>query len=110
VSDFFNSEIVRKTMIELEQMQDKILSGVFYVPYSSLDEKKEYIQLMREFLEKQKVLLFRMSLSDDPEAQITKDKILQSAQLFGLKEGQSMNDYFKMLEEPITKLEKSLDL
>lgn len=108
MSDFFNSEIVKTTMIELEEMQEKLLSQVFNIPYSTLEEKKEYVQLMREFLEKQKVLLFRMTLSDDPEAQTTKEKILQSARLFGLKDGQGMDDFFKILEDPIKKIESSL--
>lgn len=110
MSDFFNSDIVRTTMIELEEMQRKLLLGIFDVPYYSQKEKKEYIQLMREFLEKQKVLLFRMSLSDDPEAIETKEKIFESAELFGLKKGQNINDFFKSLENPIKELEKSLDV
>jgi len=90
VSEFFNSEMVRLAMNELEELQCKLLTSIFDIPYSSNEEKKEYLQLMRDFLEKQKVLLFRMSLSDDPEAQATKNKVLESARLFGLKEDQSM--------------------
>jgi hypothetical protein len=110
VSEFFDSEIVRTTMIELEEMQDKLFLHIFDVPYYSAEEKKEYLKLMRDFLEKQKVLLFRMSLSNDPEAQLIKDKIFESAKLFGLEEGQTMDDFFKMLEIPIKKIEKSLGL
>lgn len=110
VSDFFNSEMVRDTMDELEKMQEKLLMCVFEVPYYTKEEKKKYLQLMKDFLEKQKVLLFRMSLSDDPEAQITKDKILESAKLFGLKEGQGIDDFFEMLEHPIKMIEETLNL
>ena len=110
MSEFFDSELVRETMSELEEMQGKLLMQIFDIPYSSNNEKKEYLQLMRDFLEKQKVLLFRMSLSDDPEAQATKNKVLESARLFGLREDQSMDEYFKMLENPIKMIEKSLDL
>jgi CRISPR/Cas system-associated protein endoribonuclease Cas2 len=97
-------------MQDLEAMQKKLLMRVFDIPYSSNEEKKEYIQLMREFLEKQKVLLFRMSLSDDPEAIKTKEKIMESAQIFGLKDGQSMNEFFEMLEKPIKEIENSFDV
>ena len=110
MSEFFDSELVRETMSELEEMQGKLLMQIFDIPYSSNNEKKEYLQLMRDFLETQKVLLFRMSLSDDPEAQATKNKVLESARLFGLREDQSMDEYFKMLENPIKMIEKSLDL
>lgn len=109
MSEFFDSEMVRTTMSELGDMQEKLIMHVFDIPYYSNKEKKEYLQLMKDFLEKQKVLLFRMSLSDDPEAQITKDRVLQSAKLFGLKEGQGMDEFFQMLENPIKELEKSLE-
>lgn len=110
MSDFFDSEMVRKTMMELEEMQGELLMHIFDIPYYSNEKKKDYLQLMRNFLEKQKVLLFRMSLSDDPEAKIIKEKILESARSFGLKTDQGMDEFFKMLETPIKKLEQSLDL
>ena len=110
MSDFFDSEIVKNTMIELEEMQDKLFLHIFEVPYYSVTKKKEYLQLMRDFLEKQKNLLFRMNLSDDPEAQITKDRILESAKLFGLGEDQTIDDFFERLELPIKKIEESLGL
>ena len=109
MNEFFDSELVRETMNELEEMQSKLLMHIFDIPYYSNNEKKEYLQLMRDFLEKQKVLLFRMSLSDDPEAQSTKNRVLESARLFGLREDQNMEDFFKMLENPIKELEKSLE-
>lgn len=110
MSDFFNSEMVRDTMIELEKMQREIFTKVFDIPYLSEEEKKDYLKLIREFIEKQKLLFFRMSLSDDPEAQETKDLILESAKMMGLQKGQTMNDFFKMLEKPIQDIEKSLGL
>lgn len=110
MSEFFDSEIVRQTMKELEEMQDKLLMQIFDIPYCSNEEKKEYIQLMRDFLEKQKLLLVRMSLSDDKEAQETKARIFKSAKLFGLRDGQSMNDFFDMLERPIKELEKTFEV
>lgn len=110
MSEFFDSEIVQQTMEELEELQKKLLVKIFDIPYCSKDEKMEYIQTMREFLEKQKVLLFRMSLSDDPEAIETKQKILESAKVFGLKDDQNMNEFFNMLEKPINEIEKSFGL
>jgi hypothetical protein len=110
VSDFFDSDIVKTTMNELEVMQEKLLVNIFNVPYYSTEEKKEYLESMKDFLEKQKNLLFRMSLSDDPQAQSIKEKVLEAASIFGLKEIQSMDEYFNMLENPIKMIEKSLDL
>lgn len=110
MSEFFDSEMVRVVMNELDEMQCKLFMQLLDIPYSSNEEKKEYLQLMKNFLEKQKLLLFRMSLSDDPEAQGTKAKVLESARLFGLKEGQGMDEFFELLEAPIKKLEDALEL
>ena len=108
MSEFFNSEIVRNTMIELEEMQRKIFSKVFDIPYLSSQEKTDYIALIREFIEKQKILFVRMSLSNDPEAQETKDQILESARLMGFHTGSNMLEFFEMLERPIKEIEESL--
>jgi len=110
VSDFFDSDIVKQTMRELEEMQEELIMHIFHVPNYSLEEKKQYLQLIKDFLEKQKLLFLRMSLSDDPEAQATKDKILESARMFGLKKGQGIDQFFKNLEVPIREIEKSLGL
>ncbi len=110
MSEFFDSELVQQTMIELEELQKELLLKIFDIPYCSREEKREYIKLMREFLEKQKLLMFRMSLSNDPEAQETKERILESAKVFGLKDNQGMNDFFEMLERPIDEIEKSFGI
>ena len=110
MSDFFDSEMVKSTMDELQEMQDKLLLNIFNVPYYTIEEKKEYLKSMKDFLEKQKNLLFRMSLSDDPQAQIIKEKVLEAASIFGLKDIQSMDEYFKILDNPIKMIEKSLEL
>jgi hypothetical protein len=110
VSEFFESDIVRQIMEELGDMQEKLMLQIFQVPHYSLEERKEYLQLIKDFLEKQKLLFVRMSLSDDPEAQETKEKILESARMFGLKQGQGIDEFFKSLEVPIKEIEKSLGL
>ena len=110
MSEFFNSTIVRETMKELEDMQVNLIMKVLEIPYCSSLEQKEYLQLMKDFLEKQKVLLFRMSLSDDPEAVATKNEILDSVKIFDWMEGQSMDVYFERLEKSIIDIENSLGL
>lgn len=109
MSDFFKSEIVRETMEELADMQHELVQQVFQLPFLDKEGKKKHLELMHGFLEKQKILFFRMSLSDDPEAQETKDKILESAKALGLKEGQGMDEFFKLLEDTLTRLENTLD-
>jgi predicted transcriptional regulator len=71
--------------------------------------KKEHLKLMKQFLEKQKLFIFRLSLSDDPEAVEMKSRILESAQLFGLGENGTVDEFFKILESQIEYLDKTLD-
>jgi Cu/Ag efflux protein CusF len=48
-------------------------------------------------------------LSDDPEAIEMKNRILDSAKMFGLKPGDNLNVFFDKMEESIQNLEKTLD-
>ena len=82
MSGFFDSEQVRESLFELDDLQEKILVQLIKLPFSTKIEKKEHLDMMREFLEKQKLFIFRMSLSDDPEAVEMKEKIIESAELF----------------------------
>lgn len=100
MSEFFDSKIVKDTMRELKEMQEELLNNVFSISNASIAEKKKYIQLMKDFLEKQKVLLFRMSLSDDIEAIKTKKMIYEAFQ------EENIDELFKIMEESINKIEK----
>lgn len=109
MSRFFDSEVVRESVLELDNLQEKIFEQLMTIPFSGSPKKKEHLDLMREFLEKQKNFIFRLSLSDDPEAVELKERILDSAKMFGLPPGSSVNDFFDILESQIDALEKSLD-
>ena len=109
MSNFFDSSVVRQSMKELGQLQEELASQVFLIPFFSKDEKQAHLDLMREFLEKQKNLLFRMSLSDDPEALETKNQILKTAKMLGLKDGQGINEFFELLESTINTLDKQIN-
>jgi hypothetical protein len=109
MSKFFDSEIVRESMSELEKLQQKIMNELLYLPFFDKDKRREHLDTMREFLEKQRNLVFRISLSDDPEAVEMKEKIIESAKMFGFKETQSIDSFFQQMGESIDNLEKSLD-
>jgi hypothetical protein len=106
---FFDSEMVRKSVLELEEIQQKLFEQVLNLSFYDNNGKKEHLELMKEFLEKQKLFIFRLSLSDDPEAIEMKKRIIDSAKLFGLAEDGTVNDFFEMLESNIESLEKTLD-
>jgi hypothetical protein len=109
MSGFFDSEMVRESVMELEKLQSKLIDQVINLSLFDKEGKKDHLELMKLFLEKQKIFIFRLSLSDDPEAISMKERIIDSAKMFGLKEGGSVDDFFKMMESQIEYLEKTLD-
>lgn len=109
MSNFFDSSVVRQSMKELGDLQEELASQILLIPFFNKEERKAHLDLMREFLEKQKNLFFRMSLSDDPKALEVKNQILQSAKMLGLKEGQGINEFFDLLENTIIALDKQLN-
>jgi len=110
VSSFFESELVKESLLELDDLQNQLFIDIMNLPFLDKEGKKEHLDRMKEFLEKQKLFIFRLSLSDDPEAIEMKEKIMESAKMFGLKEGQSINDFFNIMENSIENLENSLDI
>jgi|LakMenEpi03Aug12_release.lakeMendotaPanAssembly.Ray.scaffolds.fasta_scaffold03301_21 hypothetical protein len=109
MSRFFDSEMVRKSIIELDAIQQKLFKQVLNLSFYDNDGKKEHLDLMKKFLEKQKLFIFRLSLSEDPEAVELKERILDSARLFGLGKDGTVEEFFKLLESQIEYLEKTLD-
>lgn len=109
MSGFFESDIVREAITEMEELQQEIIEKMMYAPFFDNEEKKEHLALMRDFLDKQRNLYFRISLSDDPEAQIMKDRIKDAAQLLGMDENSGVNEFFDIMEESIKKLEEQTE-
>ena len=105
MSGFFESEIVREAIKEMENLQQQIIEQMMYAPFMNTEEKKEQVELMRTFLEKQKNLYFRLSLSDDPEALQMKQRIQDAAQLLGF-EGNDVNELFEEMENTLSRLDR----
>lgn len=88
------------------EMQQEIIKKTMAAAFAGYEEKKEHLQLMRSFLEKQKNLYFRVSLSNDPEALEMKTRIEEASQLLGY-EGVNVNELFLEMEEALDRLEQS---
>ncbi len=109
MSKFFGSDLVRNDMKELENMQKKLYQEMMYVPFYDKEQKRGHLILMKEFLEKQKLFIFRLSLSDDPEAIEMKENMLDSVEFLGFDKKKGFDSFFKMMERTINGLEKTLD-
>ncbi len=112
MSDFFDSPVVKSSIEEINKLQEELLRGMMRNPFdqpSTDDEKMEQLRVMRTILEKQKNFMFRLKLSEDPQALEMKNAILDSAKILGMKDDQDIEEFFADLENTLMDLENSLD-
>jgi hypothetical protein len=109
MSSFFESEVVRESVFELEDLQRKLSTDLLNLSSYNYEQRKEHLETLKTFLEKQKIFFFRVSLSDDPDALLIKEKVIEAAKMFGYNEIDGMDKFFEQLDLTIQKLEKSLD-
>lgn len=106
---FFNSDVVRAEMTEIQELQEEIYRNVFQFPSMDKQEKLFHVALLEKLLNKQKVLYTRLSLSDDPEAQEMKERILESAAVMGLPKDVDMNIIFSNMNSMLATMRERID-
>jgi hypothetical protein len=106
---FFDSEVVRKEMTDIQELQEEVYGSVFNFPQMNNEDKAEHIEILQELLEKQRILYTRMSLSDDPQAQKMKDNIQQSAVMMGMPKDVDMSIVFTNMEKMIDVMQQQVD-
>lgn len=106
---FLKSPQVRAGLVEINELQEKIMTDAMKFPNLSLDDQYEHIEDLEDLLEKQRLMYIRISLSDDPEAKEMKKNILGSIDLMGLKQPQDPDELFKMMHQTIVQLRKMVE-
>ena len=106
---FFKSDIVRSEMAEISRLQEEVYSGILQFQFMTDDKKIDHMNLLEDLLDKQKILYTRLSLSDDPEAVETKEKIYKSAIMMGLPSNLDMNVIFNDMSKILDFMKKSID-
>lgn len=106
---FFDSDLVRAELAEISELQEDVYRNVFNFYRMDKKQKVNHVELLQKLLEKQRVLYTRMSLSDDPEAQDIKNKIVESAKLMGLDEGVDISFMFGNMEKALVQMKKDID-
>ena len=91
---FFQSEVVRAEMAEIQELQEEVYSNVFEFPQMQLEDQKYHINILERLLEKQKIMYTRLSLSDDPQAKKMKEEVCKGAAAMGLPSDIDMNILF----------------
>ena len=110
MSDFFQSDVVRAEMAEISELQEEIYTNVFKFPTMSKEDQRYHIDILERLLDKQKVMYTRLSLSDDPEAKMMKDSIIQSAKSMGLPSNVDVNLMFDQMSKMVEMMKGQLDL
>ena len=109
MSDFFDSDIVREELQEINELQMSIYKNAMKFGTFSRDDKVEHIERLTELLERQKVMYTRISLSDDPEAIDLKIHLQKSVELMGFPEGTDMLLLFSGMSNTIDNMKSQLD-
>ena len=106
---FFDSEIVQDEMKQIAELQEAIYEKVFSFSTMTNEDKLEHVEMLEELLKKQQVLYTRMSLSNDPEAKIMKENIIESAQQLGFPPDVDLAYVFKNMTHIVDNMRKHLD-
>ena len=109
MNNFFDSEIVREELEEINDLQKNLYGNIMLFPDMDRSEKVEHIELLAELLDKQRVMYTRLSLSDDPEAIKMKKHLQQSIPLMGFPTGTDMNLLFDGMKKTISQLKDKID-
>ena len=109
MSSFFDSEVVRMEMTDIQELQEEVYGNVFSFPQMNDEEKLEHVEILMELLEKQRILYTRMSLSDDPQAKKMKENIQQSAVMMGMPKDVDMATVFANMEKMIEVMRQQVD-
>tara|TARA_Y100001951_G_C11144893_1_gene185766 strand:- start:116 stop:460 length:345 start_codon:yes stop_codon:yes gene_type:complete len=106
---FFQSDVVRAEMAEIQELQEEVYNNVFKFPSLPKSDQKYHVEILERLLEKQKVMYARLSLSDDPEAKEMKKQITDSAAMMGLPQGADINSIFNDMSRAVSFMKQQVD-
>ena len=109
MSEFFQSEVVRAELAEIQELQEEVYGNFFKFPSMSKDDQLYHIDILESLIEKQKIVYTRLSLSDDPEAKKMKENITQGAADMGLPTNVDMNVIFNDMMKMVKIMKSSVD-
>tara|TARA_Y100001938_G_C7743302_1_gene260379 strand:+ start:136 stop:477 length:342 start_codon:yes stop_codon:yes gene_type:complete len=106
---FFDSEMVRAEMVEIQELQEEVYSNVFTFPSMSVEDQKYHVEVLEKLLSKQQILYTRLSLSDDPDAKRMKEEICKGAVAMGLPSDVDMQVIFNNMTQAINMMRQQID-
>ena len=107
---FFNSDIVRAEMTEIQELQEEIYENVMKFPFMNNADKAYHIEILERLIDKQKIMYARLSLSDDPAAVHMREEIAKYASVMGLPNSVDMNLVFNQMGDMVSMMKQQLDI
>ena len=107
---FQDSEFVQTEIKTINALQDRLAEMTMAFPELDDDEKEEYIEIVTELLNKQRVLWTRVELSkkDDPAAQKMADEVRKVMNAVGIPKDVSVSEVFGNLDQMVEALKKTV--
>ena len=106
---FFESELVREDLNEINQLQQEIYSSTMNFPNMTRENQLEHVDKLTVLLEKQRIMYARLSLSDDPEAIELLTTMKSSFYMMGFPADMNVNLFFDEAKKTIETLRVSID-
>ena len=107
---FQDSEFVQTEIKTINALQDRLAEMTMAFPELDADEKEEYIEIVTELLNKQRVLWTRVELSkkDDPAAQKMADEVRKVMNAVGIPKDVSVSEVFGNIDQMVEALKKTV--
>ena len=109
MSEFFESDIIKEELNEINKLQEKIYGSMLSFGSMSREEKLKHIDMLTDLLERQRVMYTRLSLSDDPQAIEMKENLRKSVALMGFPPETDMQFLFNSMNATIKSLRDHVD-
>jgi len=109
MSKFFDSELIREELEEINELQRFIYGSILTFGSMSRENKLEHIEKMILLLEKQRIMYTRLSLSDDPQAIEMKENLKKSVAIMGFPPDTDISLLFNSMNKTIESLKQFID-
>ena len=106
---FFSSDIVQEEVRKLSELQQKVYSGMFNFALMNKEDKLNHLSTLEDLVEAQRVLYTRLSLSDDPEAQEMKQRIIDHAIEMGMSRTSDLSTLLEKMKVLLEDTKKQVD-
>ena len=109
MSNFFDSEIIKEELKEINTLQEEIYGSLLAFSTMDRDARIDKVDKLAKLLEKQRVMYTRLSLSDDPQAVEMKENLRKSVAMMGFPPETDLNLLFDSMNKTIESLKDYID-